>query len=139
MLKSRLCGIRDFLRRVSPTVAALTHAAADILHLYINTKTWFVSNVYNSVTSAPLEESELGVELKESLPSHVLQKSYSGLFVLSCLLSWINPMLDKPENMYSQLKRLILQLPSLKSLFAVNPRHRLASIYESIQCDAFRS
>ena len=137
-LKVRLKCIRDFLRKLNPTIACFSHAAADVLHLYLNTKAWFIPLTYNTVTSLPLEESELGLELKEPLPNHVLQKSYSGQFILSCILSWINPMLDKPETMFSQLKRLIIQLPSLKNLFAVNSRHRISASYESIHRDALK-
>jgi hypothetical protein len=129
-LKNALLGLRDFLRSLESNSSAMFHAAADLLHFYLSTENWFHLECYNAVMSSPLEESELGLQLKEPAPQSVLQYSYHPLFIQSALLSWITPMMDRPEAQLLQSRRLLVQLPSMKNCFAANPRHRLASVYE---------
>lgn len=129
-LKSSLLKLRDFLRSLKPSASAHFHAAADIVHFYAHTRTWFIFTNYNTVTSPPLEDSELGLETDEEIPLSIKQRSYSGFFVLSTLLSWFNPMLDKPETNLTQHRRLFFQLPAIKPCFAANARHKLTNPYE---------
>merc|ERR1711971_542723 len=93
LLRPKLFLIRDALRKCVSTQSVYFDAAADLLHLYANTKTFFVHNNYDLAKSAPFSLSELGFNLQnESKFAHFANmkcpKPYGPLYVWGQATFW---------------------------------------------------
>ena len=66
-LRTQLLEFRDLLRSMPPSTSSFHHIAADIVHLYAHTDTFFAMTSYNVVKSEPVEITELGLNIAGKL------------------------------------------------------------------------
>lgn len=62
-LQTQLLELRDLLRSMPPSTSSFHHVAADIVHLYAHTDTFFSLTSYNLVRSPPVDVTELGLNI----------------------------------------------------------------------------
>ena len=127
-LRSRLLQVRDFLRDLCPSSGALFHAAADIIHLYAYTETWFSYRSVEPFNSPGFEISELGLNLPgDSEPPPL--PSYSSTSLWATCMYWMNPSQDSLDEKLLHDMRFLAILPSLRVCFSNNPKHSLKLSY----------
>jgi len=112
--------LRDRLRCLSPASGSCLEAVADMLHLYSNTKHFFVLGGYRGFKSEPFTFADLGLVSKEhKLADRVTCKFYGESFLWSTQTYW-DQQADDPlsDAMLLNARRGSVQLPDISSCFS---------------------
>jgi len=112
--------LRDRLKFLSGSNDSCLDAAADILHLYSNTKHFFVLGEYREFKSEPFTFADLGlVNLNHKLAACVTCKCYEKSFIWSMQAYW-DQQADDPlsDAMLLNARRGSVQLPNIASCFS---------------------
>ena len=135
LLKPNLLTIRDKLRQCISTDSCFFHAAADLLHLWANTKYFFSHNVYDSIKSSPFTLEELG--FTDENCNHRIntsikcQKPYGPLYIWGQMTFWWKQTVEKPDTSLSHCRRGCIYLPFPDSCFAKKLRHPIIKSYDN--------
>ena len=123
LMKRLLLRIRDRLRECTPTESAYFDAAADLMHLWANTKWLFGHNVYDSIKSRPFSLEELGFNAMQNpsmrkLMNMKCQKQYGPLYIWGQMHFWFKQTVEKPGTSLCHSRRGCLYLPFIDCCFA---------------------
>ncbi|XP_075498170.1 LOW QUALITY PROTEIN: histone-lysine N-methyltransferase ATXR3-like [Primulina tabacum] len=120
-LRESLLWLRDEVRNLACTYKSRHDAAADLIHLYANTKSLFRIKEYKTVTSPPvcITPLDLGPKYADKLGSgiHKYCKTYSETYCLGQLLFWYNQDAE-PDALLAKSSRGCLSLPDVGSFYA---------------------
>ena len=96
--------IRDILREGVPYSHAYHHGAADVIHLWAHTQTFFtVNEKFKSVKSEPFTMEDLGYpDQKLAQENMAAGKVYGSQYVWGQLMFWMKQTIDKPDASLSQ-------------------------------------
>ncbi|XXQ34330.1 Bromodomain containing protein [Plasmodiophora brassicae] len=135
---SRLIEFRDLLRSMQPSTSCFHHVAADIVHLYAYTDTFYCMTNYPLVKSPPVHFSELGLNITNPDDESLLTpKPYTQAFIWGCLLLWFKQSIDKPDAAAHNAKRGSVCLPSLEGCYSTSRNsNELVEKYTQAQRDA---
>eukprot|EP01083_Nonionella_stella_P301434 1034081_1 len=129
-LKPLLFEIRDKLRRCVSTDTCYFGAAADLLHLWANTKWFFAHNHYDSIKSAPFTLKELGFESDKITMNIKCQKPYGPLYIWAQMTFWFKQTVEKPDTSLAHCRRGSVYLPFIDCCFAKKLKHPIIKPYD---------
>ncbi|CAM8985479.1 unnamed protein product [Rhodiola kirilowii] len=120
-----LLWLRDELRSLPCSYKCRHDAAADLIHIYAYTKSFFRIQEYKAFTSPPIYISplDLGPKYSEKMGSDLLeyQKTYGSNYCLGQLMNWYNQTNAEPDVNLARASRGCLLLPDINSFYA-NPQ-----------------
>ncbi|BBN01324.1 [histone H3]-lysine4 N-trimethyltransferase ATXR3 [Marchantia polymorpha subsp. ruderalis] len=125
-----LLWLRDALRRLPATCKARHDAAADLIHMYANTKHFFVLEDYAVVKSTPVLITPLDLGTKHSLTGNRRwSKVYSKEYVWGQLINWFKQKAADPGASLAKSSRGCLVLPDVSSCYARSIQHDFRLAY----------
>eukprot|EP01083_Nonionella_stella_P276925 941403_1 len=114
VLRQKLFQIRDHLRSLTPSSRAYHHAAADAVHLYASTRTFFTDNRFATFKGDPFQLRDLGFDMAgKSSP-----KEYASQYIWGSLVYWMRQTIEAPNASLSQSRRGSCSLPTVASCYA---------------------
>ncbi|KAL7086792.1 hypothetical protein ACP275_13G023600 [Erythranthe tilingii] len=120
-LQKSLLWLRDEVRNLPCTYKSRHDAAADLIHIYAHTKSFFRVTEYNKVTSPPVHITPLDVGPKyaDRLGSgvHEYCKTYGETYCLGQLIFWHDQNAE-PDSTLAKASRGCLSLPDVGSFYA---------------------
>ncbi|KAK4486863.1 hypothetical protein RD792_006171 [Penstemon davidsonii] len=120
-LRKSLLWLRDEVRNLPCTYKSRHDAAADLIHIYAYTKSFFRIREYDKVTSPPvyITPLDLGPKFANKLGSgvHEYCKTYSETYCLGQLMFWYNQNAE-PDATFTRASRGCLSLPDVGSFYA---------------------
>lgn len=121
-LRKSLIWLRDEVRNLPCTYKCRHDAAADLIHIYAFTKSFFRIRAYKAVTSPPVYISplDLGPKFSEKLGPgfHEYRKTYGENYCLGQLIFWHNQANAEPDGNLARASRGCLSLPDIGSFYA---------------------
>ncbi|GMN58057.1 hypothetical protein TIFTF001_027145 [Ficus carica] len=121
-LKKSLLWLRDEVRNLPCTYKSRHDAAADLIHIYAYTKSFFRIREYKAVTSPPVYISplDLGPKYKDKLGTGLQEycKTYGENYCLGQLIFWHNQTSADPDCSLARASRGCLSLPEFGSFYA---------------------
>ncbi|XP_047313544.1 histone-lysine N-methyltransferase ATXR3 [Impatiens glandulifera] len=121
-LKKSLIWLRDEVRNLPCTYKCRHDAAADLIHIYAHTKSFFRVREYKTVTSEPVYISplDLGPNCSDKLGPglHEYCKSYGENYCLGQLIFWHTQANADPDSNLAKASRGCLSLPDIGSFYA---------------------
>lgn len=121
-LRKSLIWLRDEVRNLPCTYKCRHDAAADLIHIYAYTKSFFKIREYKTVTSPPVYISPLDLcpKYADKLGSagHEYRKTYGENYCLGQLMYWYNQANADPDSNLARASRGCLSLPDIGSFYA---------------------
>lgn len=138
-LRKSLLWLRDELLKLQPTALCRFDAAADLLHLYAYTETWFTHHEYAPFESPPMSivASDLGRSLGVASTAHEepweWSKFYDRDHILGQLIHWYKQTASDPGKGLPAARRGCLVLPDPSSCFSKSLQQPIQRAYGSKQ------
>ncbi|KAK4796122.1 hypothetical protein SAY86_028448 [Trapa natans] len=121
-LTRSLLWLRDEMRDLSCTPKCRHDAAADLIHIYAHTKSFFKLREYKTLTSPPVFISplDLGPKYSDKLggDGHEYCKTYGENYCIGQLIFWYLQTNSEPDNTLFRMSRGCLSLPDVGSFYA---------------------
>merc|ERR1712176_1344897 len=121
-------------RQCVPTESCYFHAAADLMHLWANTKCFFAHNGYDSIKSAPFTLEELGFNAAKNRSINLqmkCQKPYGPLYIWGQMTFWFKQTVEKPDTSLSHCRRGCYYMPFIDCCFAKKLNHPIIKQYDN--------
>ncbi|KAJ6733810.1 HISTONE-LYSINE N-METHYLTRANSFERASE ATXR3 [Salix koriyanagi] len=119
-LQKSLLWLRDEVRSLPCTYKCRHDAAADLIHVYAYTKSFF--REYDAFTSPPVHISplDLGPKCADKLGGlpHKYQKTYGGNYCMGQLIFWHIQTNSEPDFTVAKASKGCLSLPEIGSFYA---------------------
>jgi len=128
-VKQLFVKIAEALGKLESTVNCKNHAAGDLLLMYAHTKTFFTSNPYNTVISAPLAKEHLNIHYTLLKRKDRLQKKYKGEFAFGQCMFWMKQTIADPTASLSADRRGTICLPCITCCYS-NAKHDMNRTYD---------
>nr|TKR91018.1 putative histone-lysine N-methyltransferase ATXR3 isoform X1 [Populus alba] len=121
-LQKSLLWLRDEVRSLPCTYKCRHDAAADLIHVYAYTKSFFRVREYDAFTSPPVHISplDLGPKCADKLGGlpHKYQKTYGGNYCMGQLIFWHVQTNTEPDFTLAKASKGCLSLPEIGSFYA---------------------
>ncbi|KAG5242045.1 histone-lysine N-methyltransferase ATXR [Salix suchowensis] len=121
-LQKSLLWLRDEVRSLPCTYKCRHDAAADLIHVYAYTKSFFRVREYDAFTSPPVHISplDLGPKCADKLGGlpHKYQKTYGGNYCMGQLIFWHIQTNSEPDFTVAKASKGCLSLPEIGSFYA---------------------
>ncbi|KAK1304313.1 putative histone-lysine N-methyltransferase ATXR3 [Acorus calamus] len=121
-LRKSLLWLRDELRNLPCSYKCRHDAAADLIHMYAYTKSFFKVREYRSMTSPPVYISplDMGPKYTNKLGTGFQEycKTYGENYCLGQLIYWHNLTCAEPDSKLARARRGCLLLPDISSFYA---------------------
>ncbi|KAL9259116.1 Histone-lysine N-methyltransferase ATXR3-like protein [Drosera capensis] len=120
-LQKSLVLLRDEVRNLQCTHKCRHDAAADLIHIYAYTKSFFKIREYKAVTSPPVHISplDLGPKCADKISGFTeYRKTYGENYCLGQLIYWYNQANADPDRKLARASRGCLSLPDIGSFYA---------------------
>ncbi|OWM79847.1 hypothetical protein CDL15_Pgr023259 [Punica granatum] len=122
VLKTSILWLRDEIRDLPCTQKCRHDAAADLIHIYAHTKSFFKIREYKTFTSPPVFISplDLGPKYSDKLGAggHDYCKTYGENYCLGQLIFWHLQTNSEPDSTLFRMGRGCLSLPDVGSFYA---------------------
>ncbi|KDP27299.1 hypothetical protein JCGZ_20287 [Jatropha curcas] len=121
-LQESLLWLRDEIRNLTCTYRCRHDAAADLIHIYAHTRSFFRIREYNTFTSPPVHISplDLGPKYADKLGAgiHEYRKTYGENYCMGQLIYWHIQTNAEPDCSLAKASRGCLSLPEIGSFYA---------------------
>ncbi|KAF3777531.1 Histone-lysine N-methyltransferase [Nymphaea thermarum] len=132
-LRRSLLWLRDEMRNLPSSYKCRHDAAADLIHMYAYTSSFFTVREYKSVTSEPVYISplDLGPKYADKLGSgfQEYRKTYGESYCLGQLIYWHNQTFSDPDSHLARARRGCLLLPHPSSFYVRNQKISRKHVY----------
>lgn len=128
--------VRDLLKGLEPTRGAYHHAAADLIHLWASTETFFEATEYRAFRSKEFSMHDLGFTRDPRPKKKPLSVKYGSQYLWARTVYWMEDDVSNIEKTLREDRKGCVLLPWIDSCYSPSRSKKLTRSYEDRQRNA---